>query len=59
MVTSYALIAGLILRDFIKGRKAHRAVLTGWSFTGPKFTTRSPKGRFTGNKRGLFDVATY
>lgn len=60
MVMVYSLIAMVILKGYIKGRKVHKPkahiVKTGRLMWSVRYTTRDSKGRFTGNKKSFWDI---
>lgn len=60
IITGYALILYVFLRDFRKGIKVHKATLSYFKYGFlPRFTVREHNGRFKANKVGIFYVATH
>ena len=56
----YSLIALVLLQDFLKGLKVHKASFSymKWGFI-PRFTVRERNGRFKANKVGIWYIATH
>ena len=60
ILTVYAAIVALFIRDFRKGLEVHSANLAYFKwYVLPRYTVREPNGRFKANKVGMFYVATH
>lgn len=60
IITGYAIILAVFLKDFRKGLKVHKASFSycKWYIL-PRFTVRERNGRFKANKVGIFYIATH